>query len=299
MEPTVSDLGFGILLPAVLAGLLLLVLRRALPGAVAGAIAVGLGYVAGHVGLRGWRGWVPRESTDWVAVVALLGLCVGVTGLTRRGPTGLRSLSRLLLAGLAAWLVVGKVLGREHEGLGLLRELLVLGAGIAVAWSALETLALPHARGGPVAVLFVTSLGCAAVLGISGSIVLAQLAGVLTSTLGATLVLCARQRSADVLLGVASPAALVLGVLLLAGLLLADVPPASALLLAAVPLGALVVRLGAEVLHRRAASSGEGRRASADGAGTLCAQLIVCAGLAGAAFWLALQASPPLDAAGY
>jgi len=299
MEPSFSDLAFGIALPAVLAGLLLLGLRRVLPGAVAGAIAVGVAYLAGHIGLRGWRGWVPRESTDWVGAVALLGLFVGATGLTRRGPTGLRSLTRLLLAAFAAWLVVGKVLGREHAGAGLVRELLVLGAGIAVAWSALESLAQPAVRGGPFAVLLVTSLGCALVLGISGSIVLAQLAGVMTATLGAVLVLCARQRSAEVLLGVAGPAALVLGVLLLAGLHLADVPAPSALLLAAAPLCALLVRLAAGLLARRAAASSGDRGASGDGAGTLAVQLVVSVALVGAAFWLALQASPPLDASGY
>ncbi|HTE05358.1 MAG TPA: hypothetical protein VK824_04110, partial [Planctomycetota bacterium] len=249
-------------------------------------------YLAGHVGLRGWRDWAPREAVDWIAVVALLGLLVGAAGLVRRWPQRLRGVLRVIVAAGAVWLVAGKPMERALGEAGMWQQVALLGAGIALAWSALEGLATPAVRAGPLLLLWLLAAGCAAVLAISGSLVLGKLAGALAAALGAAIVLGVRRPGAATLLGAAPPVALTLGALLVAGMRLASVPPRAALALLAAAVSAFAVRL----LAGRAARS---RGATGDGPGTLVAQLLVAGVLAGTAFSLALAASPPLDEAGY
>jgi hypothetical protein len=277
----------GVLLPACVAGVVMLALYRR-SGAVAAALAVGAGAAAGHVALRGWSGWPPREAMAWLPVVAVLGAVTGALGVTRRGPAPLRSLLRLGLAAAVVWLLLGKVLTRQTGDSGPLRAVALLAAGLAVGWSAFESLATPRVRRGPLLLLVLLATGSAVVLGLSGSVVLAQLAGALTAAVGAVLVLPVRAPGADLLRGAAPPAMLLLGSQLLLGFRLADVPADALLLLAAAPVAALAVRA---IAGRRAHASG----GEADNPRTLAAQLVVVGLLLGLAVARAVAASPPLD----
>ncbi|MBM3986291.1 MAG: hypothetical protein FJ296_11510, partial [Planctomycetes bacterium] len=85
--PAPTEVLLGCVLPALVAGLALLALRRVAWGPGAGAaLVVGGGYAVAHLLQRGWRGFPPAESSDWPWVAALAGLVLGATGATRRGP---------------------------------------------------------------------------------------------------------------------------------------------------------------------------------------------------------------------
>jgi len=274
---TASDALLGIALPAVVTAVLLLLGRLAGGRSGSSALALGCGYLAGHVGVRGWRGWQPREASDWILAGAAAGLVVGVLGLTRRGPAWARLALRWVLASAAAWCVAGRAARRDGAG-AVLTELIAFG--VAAGWSLLE------ARGGatgeapsalpPLALCLVAS--CAALsIGLSGTLVLARLAGALAAALGAA-VAGSRLRLAPSLLPGAAPViVLALGGLLLAAVMHSKLPPGCAVLLSA---AALAVPSGG--------AAGRGRAAG-------LVALSLCAVLGVAAVGLAYASSPPLD----
>jgi hypothetical protein len=229
---SLSDTLLGIALPAGVALALLLPARLLRARNRPAALAVGLAYLAGHVGVRGWRGWTPKESSDWIAASAAAGLAVGVLGLTRQGPGALRFGLRWALALAAAWFVAGRSLARRGDPQEVLGEMALIAAGAALAWSLLES---PRNGGGGWldALVLLVSTTCAAIaVGLSGSLLLARLTGVLAAALGAA-VLATRMRFAPALLpGAAAVVVLTLLALLLAATVHARLPASSALLVA-------------------------------------------------------------------
>ena len=281
---SLQDALAGIALPAAVAGVLLLVLGRLAGGrGWAAAIAIGCGQLAGHVGVRGWRGWQPKESTDWIAVGAAAGLVAGVFGLTRHGPFALRLLLRWLTALGAAWLIAGRSLANRGDATEVLGRMALVAAGAALGWSLLES--RRYAGGDrPAAaspLLLTVAAGCAALaIGLSGSVLLARLAGVLAAALGAAWVVTALRLAPPLLPGVAPVVALALLGLLLAASVHARLPVVAALLLA-----------GAAVVPPPRASAGP----DASGGGSGLGSLLLATLLGGAAVGLAWKASPPLD----
>ena len=294
---SLADALAGIALPAAATGLLLVLARLAGGGAWAAALALGAGDLAAHVALRGWRGWVPKESLDWIAASAAAGLVVGALGLTRRGPTALRVLLRAALAFAAAWFVAGRVLARRGELSAVLGEMALVAAAAAAGWSLLESRRDADDTGGTAGaarpswlppLMLTTAAGSAALaVGLSGSVVLGQLTGALAAALGGALVATRLRLAPPLLPGAAPVVALTLLGLLLAASVHASLPPLAAALLA---LAALV--------PPPAAGVGGGSAAGASGAAGLWAglqRLLVVGALGGAAVGVALRASPPLD----
>lgn len=290
---SLADALAGIALPALVTGLLLLLARLAGGGAWTAALALGAGDLAAHIALRGWRGWMPKESLDWIAASAAAGLVVGMSGLTRRGPPALRVLLRAALAFAAAWFVAGRVLARRVELSTVLGEVALVAAAAAAGWSLLES---RHDDGGAGAggpagatrpawlptLMLTTAAGSAALaVGLSGSIVLGQLTGALAAALGGALVATRLRLAPPLLPGAAPVLALTLLGLLLAATVHASLPPLSAALLA----------LAAVVPPPAAVAGGS---ASAAGLRSELQRLLVVAALGGAAIGVAFQASPPL-----
>lgn len=280
---SLQDALAGIALPAAVAGVLLLVLGRLAGGrGWAAALAVGCGQLAGHVGVRGWRGWEPKESTDWIAVGAAAGLVAGVFGLTRHGPLALRLLLRWLAALGAAWLIAGRSLANRGDATEVLGRMALVAAGAALGWSLLES--RRYAGGDwPAAaspLLLTVAAGCAALaIGLSGSVLLARLAGVLAAALCAAWVVTALRLAPPLLPGAAPVVALALLGLLLAASIHARLPVVAALLLAC-----------AAVVPPPRASGPD-----ASGGGSGLGSLLLATLLGGAAVGLAWKASPPLD----
>jgi hypothetical protein len=299
---TLADALAGVVLPAVVAAVVLLLTRlagggaRGAPrgaGAAGAALAIGAGDLAAHVALRGWRGWVPKESLDWIAASAAAGLLVGVLGLTRRGPAALRLLWRAGFGFAAAWFVAGRALARRGELSTVLGEMALVAAAGAAGWSLLESRRDADDAARPAwlpPLMLTTAAGSAALaVGLSGSVVLGQLTGALAAALGGALVATRLRLAPPLLPGAAPVLALTLLGLLLAACVHASLPPLAAALLALAAVVPPPVATGG--------ATGATGAAGAAGAGLLSGlqRLLVVGALGGAAIGIAFQASPPLD----
>lgn len=273
-----QDLLFGALLPSAVAWGLWRLLR-ARCGAAGAALALAAGIAAGQWALRGWRGWWPREAADGLALAACVGVLASLVLDPRVPRAAPRAALRALLAGALFAVVFAGVLGRRY---GWPLEHLValgIGAGAAALWGAVADppSVAPRGRWPAALELLPGALvaGCAALaLGLSGSKLLAQLAGVAAAACAGLLAASSDASHARAARGAAAPLALSLGLLLGAGGLLASLPwEAGALLLSAAPLG-------------RVAAAASGRRALS---------VAVALGCSVAAVLLAHGASPSWD----
>jgi hypothetical protein len=192
---------FGVLLPAVVAGIVLLVsaLRaRAEPGRerpVAGALACGLAYLAAQTALSGvpdgpWSenavlllGWV-----YWTVALAIVLSPLRLGSIARFG----NSLYRALFCILPYHLV------RTDDGARAPFDLLGLATVLATfgIWIALERLAARRPGPSLPIALWAACAGCAGVLLLASSAQLAQLAGALAASLGAAAVVALLVRGA-------------------------------------------------------------------------------------------------------
>ncbi len=225
----------GVLLPALVAlGVLALGWTRprsASGDAVAPALAVGLGYAAGHAALAGWPPFPPIEATQWLFVFALAAAALAILPLSTAGGRGLRR--ALIALGVPlplAWPLAQHTWSKPETAAWLAG----LTLGIFALQTALDALReRPAGRWLPLALVVSASLGGATVL-LSGSAWVAQLAGVLAATLAA-LALAAMLWPARSPRGALLPAGTLLFALLVTGVLYVEVPLGSGLLIAAAP----------------------------------------------------------------
>lgn len=233
-------------LAAVVAAAFLSVLARGWKRAsrCAAAIAIGAGYMAGHVLSVGWAPFPPRSATHWLSWFAVTGVMAAATDALFR-PTG-----RIRLV---TWTIISTIASR-----------LILQPKFTYAWSAAEgwlwvfavtlgvvglTCALDLIERGPLgpATLFsITTVLCAGTclaLILSGSLLLGQLAGVLTAIAATCFLLLITVAKRVPPSGAAVPLALLCAGLWLSGFFYAELPPASALFFVVAPAAALL-RLG-------------------------------------------------------
>lgn len=196
------------------------------------ALAVGLGYAAGQVGIHGWPSLalsVPvKDGLFYVAVVAAL--CGTVRAADRLAV-------RVVLCAALPWYLLDFMRQHHWDGVQTWSWSAGLAAGVLGLWSGLERLA--RARPGPTLPLaWAAVCSCAgAALHLSGSASLAQLAGALAVPLGLAWLVSLRQPGLTLAGGGVRCVALLFAGLLLAGHFASELPGASALLLAASLLG--------------------------------------------------------------
>jgi hypothetical protein len=244
------------ILPAVLLSAVVMLLGDRLAPPARGrvpvwpALAIGGGYLAGHFAMRGWRGWAPKESTDWIAVCAAVGLLVGLLGWSRNAVAARAFMLRWIVGAVVAWLVVGKVLLRGESAALAWGQMALIGLAAAFVWSQLETHAVT-AGVGLAALLCLVATGSSVALALSNSAVLGQLAGGLAAALGAAIGARVLMR-APLQIRAAVPAfSATLLALLSAGVVYSRLPLAAAMLLGAAPLAvALAHAPGARRLPR-------------------------------------------------
>jgi hypothetical protein len=207
----------------------------------AGAIAVGAGYVAGHVLAAGWSPFPPRHATHWLFWFAVIGIIAAAADTLVRPKGTVR---------LATWAIICTTAGR-----------LILQPKFSYSWSAAEgwlwvfaivlgvvvsTWCLDRVEHSPfgTATLFsITTVLCGGTcvaLMLSGSLLLGQLACILTAIAAVyflvVIVGTAPVRSS----GAAAPLGLVCAGLWLSGFFYAELPAASAMLFAIAPALALL-----------------------------------------------------------
>lgn len=202
-------------------------------------LAIGLAYFAGHLFVAGWVRVPPSDTTNWLPYFALAAALLGASCALL--PAGLWSrllIFALVSAGALTLLLKPKFQYGWSPGQALTWVLcltcaLVLLAVILDALTRRLTVAIEMP-----AVILVTCAGTFGALMLSGSMLLAQYAAVLGGAIFGSLVFSAR----NIALGrsIVPLLSLLLGALLMSGYFFAELPAASAVLLAFAPGFALI-----------------------------------------------------------
>ena len=195
------------------------------------AVALSVGYIVGYIGLEGLPPFPPREGVHWLCYLALIGLILSV--LWRFGFSG-----QVLVSVVIPRLLLNSMF--EHtwgQVEGFIWWLCLVGV-IFIFWHIVQEsfTVLPSGGSSPF-VYFGLSGGTALVLAFSGSLRLAQHAGVLVAIFAAiwiiTLVLQHSENKWRVFpRGASSVVALVFAGIWMNGYFYEEVPAASAILLA-------------------------------------------------------------------
>ncbi len=206
------------------------------------AIAIGVGYASGHAVLAGWPSLPPHSASQWPAWFALASMLLGVLDGLWRSRSNLRFvLWPFLYAGFGYLLALPRL---QYEWTGAEGLLWIVGFALGVSllsWS-FEALACrqPMAFSLPLT-LTILAAGTSASLLLSGSMLLGQMASLLSAPTGVLLVLTAvLPRIAPEGRSAISVAAPLFASLWLSGYLYAELPATSALLLLLAPLLSLI-----------------------------------------------------------
>ena len=240
----------GVLLPALIAGLALFVAWRpwrrggaAAGGHWGGAIGLAAGYAVGHGLLAGWPAFPAVSSTQWLFWLAFGAMGIGLLDALVRLPAAARWGIRGATSLLVGWILLRPLTATWGAGTSVL-WILAVGAGIFAFWSLADRAVRDRPGAGmPIAFLALTA-GGSAVLLLSASALLAQLAGVVAATLGAAMVLAFWRPSVSLERGAVPVVGVLLPALWVSGHFYAEMPLASAALLLVAPAALWLGRIG-------------------------------------------------------
>ena len=202
-------------------------------------LALGFAYLSGHLMIAGWVAFPPADTTNWLPYFALVGAVLGASCILVATKTWARVLIFVLVSAGTLRLLLrpkfqyGWSLGEGWLWVACLACAFVLLAIIldALVRRPATAVALP-------ALLLITCAGTFGALVLSGSMLLGQFAAVLGAAVFGNLVFTARKVALG--RGIVPVFSLLLGALLVSGYFFAELPPASAVLLASAPVLALV-----------------------------------------------------------
>jgi hypothetical protein len=283
---TLESLLRGVLVPALITGAILLLAgwrgRRLDGGARSGwggALGLGAGYLTGHWLLEGVPS-LPGSAEGAIFWLALAGTVIGCIEVFAPGPAGVRWTARVLFSSMLPWLILGPILAQSFGVWEGRAWLIGLAAMVLAWWAAVEALLAKQRGLFPPLLLWVAATGSSAAILVSGSLRIAQLAGVLPACLAAAVLVSFFWRESR-LVWAAPVLAMVFPGPLVYSSFYSELPRWSALLLALAPIAGLATR--ARLLPRVAAWKAN---LSALGATLL---------LVGAVLALAVRASPPFN----
>jgi hypothetical protein len=206
----------------------------------ADAVALAIGYAGGHVVTAGWPAFPPSEATQWLPYFALATMFLAVLDVFLRPAGSLRALIWILCcAGLLRMLLKPKFQYGWSLPEGIL-WIAGLAAGMLVLGSSLDAAVRRDSTSSSL-VLTIVACGTSATLMLSGSMLLGLLAMVLAAALGAILVVAFLFPNAVEGRGAVPVTVALLASFWLSGYFYAELPPASALLLAAASFPALLL----------------------------------------------------------
>lgn len=234
----------GVLLPAVVAGLVLLVAWRPwigpdkskpdptehdqpdLAGIWGGAAAFALAYVAVHLAVGGTPGFLPTDDKQWLPYMAVLAGAAGLVEAFFYQKKWLRWLLRTAAALLTYGLVLGFMI-EHHWSAGVTAMWLgALTLGTLAIIDALDSVGEAHPGASLPLAMVVLASGAAVTLAMTGSAMLGQIMGGLAAASGASLVLAWWQPRLRVSRGGATVFGVLYGGLLAFGYATtADIPP--------------------------------------------------------------------------
>ena len=271
----------AVLAAAVVAVLLFVFARwRKTASRCAGAIASGAGYVAGHVLAAGWPPFPPRAATPWLFWFAVIGIITAVADALVRPKGTVRFVAWAIICTIACRLILQPKFSYAWSATEGWLRVFAIALAIVVLTFCLDLVERsPFGTARLFSVMTVFCGGACVALILSGSLLLGQLACILCTTVATCFVLIIAGRAPFHPSGAAAPLSLVCAGLLLSGFFYAELPTASALLLALSPAMALL-RVGKK--------SHSQSRALAYRAALVAVPVAI-------AVVLALHASPPLD----
>lgn len=272
----------ALVLPAVVTGIALLAgLRlRAARSAIA-ALAVGIGYAVGHVAsLRAVPGFPPTDSLAALFYVALAATLVGLLRGASSVPGLPSSIVLAAVAGAAPWVLLRNLMSR-WSALGVATAIAITAVGVTAFVITIDRWAERRRGVSLPLVLWMTAAIAAVSLGISGTVTYAAFSGSMAAVLGACIVFAWIARDMSYARGATVVFAIVLSCFCYAGVYLAELPRASAILLFYSPLAAVAVDRGP--VERLSTFKAHAVR--------LLAVLLV----AGAALAIAYSQSPPAE----
>jgi len=192
----------GILLPAVVSGLVFLGLKGVMPDRAA-ALAIAAGFMTGFFGVSGLGGYAfpPRTIQQWLPHVAVVALVLGLLEPMWAKNLVSRWSVRLVLLELLLWRLFQPFINhpfpsRSWSTAQTITNLLVTTLVIALFWTALDWLtrtqasenASPEREGTLPAAITLIAAGSAISVVLAHSLVMGQLTGVVAATLGAVAV---------------------------------------------------------------------------------------------------------------
>lgn len=246
----------------------------------AGAIAIGAGYVAGHVLAAGWSPFPPRHATHWLFWFAVIGVIAAAADAFVRPKGTVRFVAWAIICTIACRLILQPKFSYAWSATEGWLRVFAIALAIVVLTFCLDLVERsPFGTARLFSVMTIFCGGACVALILSGSLLLGQLACILSTTVAQCFVLIIAVRAPFHPSGAAAPLSLVCAGLLLSGFFYAELPTASALLLALSPAMALL-RVGKK--------SHSQSRALAYGAALVAVPVAI-------AVVLALHASPRLD----
>ena len=203
-------------------------------------VALGLGYFSGHLLITGWTPFPPTDTTNWLPYFGLVAAGLGMFwGAFANAASARVAILALLAVGVFRLLLQPKFRHGWTLGQGWV-WVIGLGLGMAllgVLLSALIRRRTPMSIEFPVIMLTVGT-GTSVALMLSGSFLLGQFGAVFAGAIFGALVFTLREGGG--IEGVAPVCVIFAGTLLASGYFFADLPGASAVLLAAAPVLALI-----------------------------------------------------------
>jgi hypothetical protein len=232
----------GLLVAALLSGVVAIAGRLWRTNSWSDAVALAIGYSGGHVVTTGWPAFPASEATQWLPYFALATMLLGVLDAFLRPPGSLRALIWILYcAGLLRLLLKSKF----QYGWSVLEGVLWISSFAAcmlVLASLLDAAVRRDTSISSPLILTIVASGTGVALMLSGSLLLGQLAMVLAAALGAILVAAFLFPKSIEGRAIVPVAVILLASLWLMGCFYAELPSASALLLAAAPVpGCLLI----------------------------------------------------------
>ena len=227
---------------AAVAALLLFVFARWWKGAsrCAGAIAISAGYLAGHVLAAGWSPFPPRHATHWLFWFAIIGVVSAVADALVRPKGAIRLLTWAIICTVACRLILQPKFSYGWSAVEGWLRVFAIALGVVVLTCCLD---LVERRPSGTATLFSVATvlcgGTCVALILSGSLLLGQLACNLSAIAAACFLLIIAMAPFQPS-GAAAPLSLVCAGLWLSGFFYAELPSASAMLLALAPAVALL-----------------------------------------------------------
>ncbi len=241
--PIFKQLVLGLLLPAIVGGgIFVLVSKSARDQSEAAkglsfggliGIALGIGYIVGYIGLEGIPPFPPREGVHWLCYLALIGVILGVFWhLALWG----RLIAQVVVSIVISRLLLSSMFKYSWGQVEGIIWWVCLTVVIFIFWNTVQQsfTALPSGGWSPF-VYFGLSGGTALILAASGSLRLAQHAGILTALFAAIWIITLFLQSDDEVpvfpIGASAVIALALAGIWMNGYFYEEVPVASAVLL--------------------------------------------------------------------